>query len=72
MLAKGEFKPKLNGIAILPEGGWLLAHLGEIDGGGEIDIGLFQYYDALPKRYDVRFLSVDAASGRQSDVYSVI
>lgn len=33
VLAKGNFKPKPNGIAILPKGGWLLAHLGDEDGG---------------------------------------
>ena len=33
VLAQGDFKPKPNGIAILPEGGWLLAHLGDDDGG---------------------------------------
>ncbi|MDU8926277.1 SMP-30/gluconolactonase/LRE family protein [Alisedimentitalea sp. MJ-SS2] len=33
VLAAGTFKPKPNGIAILPDGGWLLAHLGEDDGG---------------------------------------
>ena len=33
VLAKGDFLPKPNGIAILPEGGWLLAHLGDDRGG---------------------------------------
>lgn len=33
ILARGKFKPRPNGIAILPDGGWLLAHLGESDGG---------------------------------------
>ena len=33
ILAKGNFKPKPNGIAISPDGGWLFAHLGESDGG---------------------------------------
>ncbi len=33
VLAKGAFTPKPNGIAIHPEGGWLLAHLGDEDGG---------------------------------------
>ncbi len=33
VLAKGAFTPKPNGIAILSEGGWLLAHLGDTDGG---------------------------------------
>ena len=33
VLAKGEFNPKPNGIAILPDGGWLLAHLGDSSGG---------------------------------------
>lgn len=32
-LAHGPFKPKPNGIAILKEGGWLLTHLGDEDGG---------------------------------------
>ena len=41
-------------------------------GGGEIDINLFRRYQTLPKPYDVRFLSVDAASGSQSGSYSVI
>ena len=42
------------------------------DGGGEIDITLFQRYQILPKPYDARFLSIDAASGSQSGSYSVI
>jgi len=33
ILANGDFKPKPNGIAILDGGGWLLAHLGDDDGG---------------------------------------
>lgn len=33
VLANGDFKPKPNGIAILPDGGWLLAHLGDDEGG---------------------------------------
>ena len=33
VLAKGTFTPKPNGIAILPDGGWLLAHLGDTAGG---------------------------------------
>lgn len=33
ILATGDFQPKPNGIAIRPEGGWLLAHLGDSDGG---------------------------------------
>lgn len=33
ILAEGDFKPRPNGIAILPDGGWLLAHLGDDDGG---------------------------------------
>ena len=33
VLAKGDFTPKPNGIAIHPQGGWLLAHLGDGDGG---------------------------------------
>ncbi len=32
-LARGDFKPKPNGIAILKDRGWLLAHLGDGDGG---------------------------------------
>lgn len=42
------------------------------DGGGEIDLGLFKRYQLLPKAYDARFLSVDAASGSQSGSYCVI
>lgn len=41
-------------------------------GGGEIDIGLFQRYNALPKEFDTKFLSIDAATGSQSGSYSVI
>ena len=33
ILANGSFKPKPNGIAIHPDGGWLLTHLGDNDGG---------------------------------------
>ncbi|MDX1401850.1 MAG: SMP-30/gluconolactonase/LRE family protein [Kiloniellales bacterium] len=33
VLAEGEFKPKANGIALLQDGSWLIAHLGEQDGG---------------------------------------
>ena len=33
ILAKGSFKPKPNGIAILPDGNWLITHLGDEDGG---------------------------------------
>ena len=44
----------------------------EGSGGGEIDISLLQRYKTLPKPYDVRFLSVDAASGCRSGSYSVI
>ena len=33
VLARGQFKPKPNGIAITEDGGWLLAHLGDGDGG---------------------------------------
>ncbi|MCP5084159.1 MAG: hypothetical protein GY948_20935 [Alphaproteobacteria bacterium] len=33
ILAKGDFTPKPNGIALHPDGGWLLAHLGAVDGG---------------------------------------
>lgn len=42
------------------------------DGGGEIDLGMFQRYRSLPKAYDARFLSVDAATGSQSGSYCVI
>jgi hypothetical protein len=41
-------------------------------GGGYIDVSLFQFYDALPKALDTRFLSIDAASGSDSGSYSVI
>ncbi|MDU8912499.1 phage terminase large subunit [Aestuariicoccus sp. MJ-SS9] len=41
-------------------------------GGGEIDIGLFQRYNTLPREYDAKFLSIDAATGSQSGSYSVI
>lgn len=33
IIAKGKFKPKPNGIAILPDGDWLITHLGNEDGG---------------------------------------
>ena len=33
ILANGDFKPKPNGIALYPEGGWLLTHLGDNEGG---------------------------------------
>jgi sugar lactone lactonase YvrE len=33
ILARGDFTPKPNGFAIHPHGGWLLAHLGDGDGG---------------------------------------
>ena len=33
ILAKANFKLKPNGIALHPEGGWLLTHLGDKDGG---------------------------------------
>ncbi|MEM7426795.1 MAG: SMP-30/gluconolactonase/LRE family protein [Pseudomonadota bacterium] len=33
VLADGAFKPKPNGFALHPDGGWLLAHLGDADGG---------------------------------------
>ena len=33
VLAKGDFKPKPNGIAILRDSGWLLTHLGDSHGG---------------------------------------
>ena len=33
ILAKGNFQPKPNGIAIHPNGGWLLTHLGDDIGG---------------------------------------
>lgn len=41
-------------------------------GGGYIDVSLFQRYSQLPKAYDCRFLSIDAASGSDSGSYSVI
>jgi len=33
VLAKGPFRPKPNGIAILADGGWLITHLGDREGG---------------------------------------
>ena len=33
ILARGNFQPKPNGIAIHPNGGWLLTHLGDDIGG---------------------------------------
>ena len=33
ILANGNFKPKPNGIALHPDGGWLITHLGDHDGG---------------------------------------
>ena len=33
IIAKGKFKPKPNGIAILPDGDWLITHLGNENGG---------------------------------------
>ena len=33
IIANGKFKPKPNGIAILPDGDWLITHLGNEDGG---------------------------------------
>ena len=33
ILAKGDFMPKPNGIGLLADGSWLLAHLGDEDGG---------------------------------------
>ncbi len=33
VLANGDFRPKPNGIAIHPTGGWLIAHLGDTTGG---------------------------------------
>jgi len=41
-------------------------------GGGHIDVSLFKRYRQLPKAYDTRFLSIDAASGTDSGSYSVI
>ena len=41
-------------------------------GGGEIDISKFQHYDMIPREFEVRFLSVDAATGVQTVSYSVI
>jgi len=33
------------------------------DGGGMVDLALFRRFEVLPPEYDVRFLSVDAATG---------
>ncbi len=41
-------------------------------GGGAIDVSLFKRFGALPKTWDTRFLSIDAASGSDSGSYSVI
>lgn len=41
-------------------------------GGGMVDLGLFPRFTKLPKPFDSRFLSIDAASGEQSGSYSVI
>lgn len=41
-------------------------------GGGMIDVGLFRRYRTLPKTWDTRFLSIDAASGSESGSCSVI
>ncbi len=41
-------------------------------GGGYVDISLFQFFDTLPREFDTRFLSIDAASGSDSGSYSVI
>ena len=39
ILANGNFKPKPNGIAIHPDGGWLITHLGDEDGGDLLLVG---------------------------------
>ena len=39
ILAKGNFQPKPNGIAIHPNGGWLITHLGDDTG------GVYRLYD---------------------------
>jgi predicted phage terminase large subunit-like protein len=41
-------------------------------GGGAIDVSQFQTYTALPRTWDCRFISVDAATGSQSGSYSVL
>lgn len=41
-------------------------------GGGLIDIALFNRFRTLPRTWDTRFLSIDAASGSESGSYSVI
>jgi predicted phage terminase large subunit-like protein len=41
-------------------------------GGGVIDIALFKRFRALPRTWDTRFLSIDAASGSESGSFSVI
>lgn len=41
-------------------------------GGGVIDVAKFNRYQTLPKTWDTRFLSIDAASGSESGSYSVI
>ncbi|MBY9068245.1 phage terminase large subunit [Hyphomonas sp. WL0036] len=42
------------------------------DGGGIIDLSKFRRYRELPKLCDLRFYSIDAASGSDSGSYSVI
>lgn len=42
------------------------------DGGGIIDLSKFRRYQTLPKLCDLRFYSIDAASGTDSGSYSVI
>ncbi|MDH5453613.1 MAG: phage terminase large subunit, partial [Paracoccaceae bacterium] len=41
-------------------------------GGGVVDIALFQRYSTLPKAFDAKFISIDAASGSDSGSYSVL
>lgn len=43
-----------------------------LEGAGVIDLGDICRYDELPKEYDARFLSIDAASGLEGISYSVI
>lgn len=41
-------------------------------GGGVIDVSLFRRYKEVPKAYDIKFISIDAATGSESGSYSVI
>lgn len=43
-----------------------------LEGAGVIDLSDICRYDDLPKEYDARFLSIDAASGLEGISYSVI